>query len=318
MLSDNDLELQLQHVLRQTDFGFLGEPYIGKVRDCYVRGDVRILITSDRLSCFDVVVTSVPFKGQVLNQLAEHWFGLARGIIANHIIDVPDPNVMVVRNCEILPVEVVVRGYLTGSAWRDYEAGRAVSGVELPPGMRASQELPEVIITPSTKAAKGSHDLPVSEEEIVSSGLVSRRRWDEVRQAALALFALGQSKARENGLILVDTKYEFGVLGDALVLADEVHTLDSSRYWVAANYAERFEAGQPPEMLDKEPTRQWLLERGFKGDGPIPEFTAGHRVAIARHYISSFERISGKAFAGAAGPVAPRIESSLRKYLAAR
>lgn len=311
MISDNDLFTQLDFVLEETHFESIGERYEGKVRDTYRCGDERILITTDRLSCFDRVVTSVPFKGQVLNQLAVHWFGLTEHIVPNHLIEVPDPNVMRVRNCQIVPVEVVVRGYLAGSAWRDYAAGRPVSGVVLPSGMRFGDELPEPTLTPSTKAAKGLHDEPVSEQEIVARGMVEPSVWGAIREAALALFDLGQQESAARGLVLVDTKYEFGLIDGELVLADEIHTLDSSRYWVAETLADRLKRGEDPEMLDKEPTRQWLLHQGFKGDGPIPNFTAAHRVDIARHYIDCFERISASPFEGRVGPVLPRISAAL-------
>lgn len=311
MISDNDLFTQLDFVLEATHFESIGERYEGKVRDTYRRGDERILITTDRLSCFDRVVTSVPFKGQVLNQLAVHWFGLTEHIVPNHLIEVPDPNVMRVRNCQIVPVEVVVRGYLAGSAWRDYAAGRPVSGVVFPPGMRFGDELPEPTLTPSTKAVKGLHDEPVSEQEIVARGMVESGVWGAIREAALALFDLGQRESAARGLVLVDTKYEFGLIDGELVLADEIHTLDSSRYWVAGTLGPRLDRGEDPEMLDKEPTRQWLLQQGFKGDGTIPDFTAAHRVDIARHYIDCFERISARSFGGQVGPVLPRIAAAL-------
>ena len=313
MIADTALSAQLPFVLDATHFDFLGERYEGKVRDTYRQGDERILITTDRLSCFDRVVTTVPFKGQVLNELACHWFKLTEGIVANHIIEVPDPNVMRVRNCAILPVEVVVRGYLAGSAWRDYAAGREVSGVRFPHGLRFGDRLPTPMLTPSTKAAKGSHDEPISEAEIVARGIVDRSVWEQVREVALRLFAVGQAESAKRGLILVDTKYEFGLVGEELILADEIHTLDSSRYWVAATLDERLGRGEDPEMLDKEPTRQWLLKQGFKGDGPIPLFTADHRVGIAHHYINCFERITGRSFEAQVGPVLPRIESALRR-----
>lgn len=312
MITDAEIKSQLKYVLSSTHFDFLEDRYEGKVRDCYTSGGERILITTDRLSCFDVVVTTIPFKGQVLNELAVHWFNLSSSIVKNHIIDVPDPNVMVVRSCEILPVEVIVRGYLTGSAWRDYEAGKKISGVQLQPGLRANQRLPEVIMTPSTKAPKGDHDLPISEQEIVSSGLVDKKLWEKVREAAFALFDMGQREAERHGLILVDTKYEFGLANGELLLADEIHTLDSSRYWQLKSYNERFERGENPDMLDKEPTRQWLLSKGYKGDGLIPEFTDDHRVSISRHYVDSFEKISGKPFSAQVGSVQDRIDRALR------
>lgn len=314
MISDQNIRTQLVHVLQSTDFNFLGNKYEGKVRDCYSRSgtDRMHLITTDRLSCFDRVVTAIPFKGQILTQLAIEWFKRSQHIIDNHIIELPDPNVMFVKQTKILPIEVVVRAYLTGSAWRDYQAGKTISGVTLPQGMRPAQKLPQVILTPSTKAPKGDHDLPISESEIVSSGIVSAKLWQQVKETAMALFNLGQEQVAKQGLILVDTKYEFGLYQGNLILADEIHTLDSSRYWVADTYQERFEKEQSQQMLDKEPVRQWLLEQGFKGDGPIPKFSDDYRVEIAKHYISSYERILGKVFEAEVGSVQDRILQSLR------
>ena len=297
-LSDDDLKAQLKYVLESTDLSALGEKYEGKVRDSYVSDGVRYLVTSDRLSCFDVVLTSVPFKGQVLNQIAVDWFKRADDIISNHLIDVPHPNVMAVREVEIIPIEVVVRGYVAGSAWRDYEAGKPVSGITLPEGLKMSERLPEPLLTPSTKAERGEHDEPISEDDIIKQNLVEKKTWHEVREKALALFAMGQKRAAEQGLILVDTKYEFGLLAGKVVLADEIHTLDSSRYWIESSYQEHFAAGEPPRMVDKEPTRQWLLSKGYKGNGAPPAFTDEHRIKLARHYISSFEQITGTTFSG--------------------
>lgn len=312
-VSDQVLHQQLAHTLTDTDFTFLGEKYSGKVRDCYGRGNERILITSDRLSCFDVVVASIPFKGQVLTELAGYWFERTKHIVANHVIDIPDPNVIIGRNCQILPIEVVVRQYLAGSAGRDYEAGRAISGIKLPPGLKAHQRLPELIVTPSTKAPRGDHDLPISAAEIVSRGIISAARWDEIRSAALALFSFAAKEVESRGLLMVDTKYEFGLIGDELVLADEVHTLDCSRFWIASSYPERFASGETPEMLDKEPIRQWLLNQGYSGNGPIPEFTSERRVEIARHYLDSFRLITGKELEPQAGDPRLRIEQRLRE-----
>jgi phosphoribosylaminoimidazole-succinocarboxamide synthase len=222
---------------------------------------------------------------------------------------------MVVKNCEILPVEVIVRGYITGSAWRDYQAGRPISGITLAPGLRQSQKLPQPILTPSTKAEIGKHDEPISEKEIITTGLVTKKLWEQVREVALALFSQVSRELATRGLIMVDTKYEFGLVNGKLVLADEVHTLDSSRYWIAASYPERFEKGESPEMLDKEPTRQWLLSQGYSGEGQVPVFTDEHRVQIARHYVDSFGKILGREFSGAVGPVAQRIEKNLQRYL---
>lgn len=314
MVSESTLYNQLPNVLSETHFDFLGQRYVGKVRDNYTKGDVRYLITTDRLSCFDKVVTIIPFKGQVLNQLAGLWFKKTANIIANHVIDIPDPNVLVSKLCEVLPVEVVVRAYLTGSAWRDYQAGKAISGLVLGQGMRASQKLPQPVITPSTKAAQGSHDMPISEQEILSSRIVAPAIWQQAREVALQLFALGQEEANSKGLLLVDTKYEFGLWQGKLILVDEIHTLDSSRYWVADTYQQRFEEGEMPEMLDKEPTRQWLLSQGYKGEGKVPTFSDTHRVKISQHYIDSFERISGLSFEAESGQVLERIEKNLKLF----
>ena len=313
MISDEQIRNQLPHVIAKTDFNFLGKKYEGKVRDNYTAGDKRYLITSDRLSCFDVVVTTIPFKGQVLNQIAVDWFDRTKDIVENHIIDIPHPNVMVAKNCEILPIELIVRGYITGSAWRDYQEGKTISGIKLPAGLKASQKFEKPLITPSTKAERGSHDMPISEAEILSSGLLPKKIWEQVSELSFALFAQGQKRAEELGLILVDTKYEFGMYQGRLVICDEIHTLDSSRYWIKKSYAERFAKGEAPEMLDKEPTRQWLLSQGYKGDGPIPHFTDDHRVQISKHYISSYELVTGSQVKPETGPALPKMEKALRE-----
>ncbi len=302
---------QLKYCLSKTDFAALGQKYEGKVRDSYLKGDRRVLITSDRLSCFDVVVTSVPFKGQVLNGLAVDWFKKTESIINNHLIDVPHPNAMLVKNCQILPIEVIVRGYLTGSAWRDYQAGKAISGIQLPAGLKKSQAFEKPLLTPSTKAERGAHDEPISEREIISRGIVPLKIWEEVSEKAQALFKLGQAESLSRGLILVDTKYEFGLIDGKLVLADEIHTLDSSRYWMAESYDQRFATGQDPHMFDKEPARQWLISQGYQGEGSIPEFSDEHRVRIAKHYIKSFELISGKIFEPVTGDPIKGLQSAL-------
>ncbi len=306
---------QLPLVLSRTEFPFLSERYEGKVRDTYAFGRSRILVATDRLSCFDRVVTTIPFKGQVLSQLATTWFRKIEHIVSHHLEEVLDPNVVLVKDCAILPVEVVVRGYLTGSAYRDYAAGRGISGVQLPPGLTEYQKLPSVLITPSTKAARGEHDLPIGEAEIVSQGIVPARVWAEVREKALALFAFGQQEAAQQGLMLVDTKYEFGLCEGKVTLADEIHTLDSSRYWIEKSYRERISRGEAPEMLDKEPVRQWLLTKGFKGDGTIPEFTDEYRISLTDHYVRSFEHITGTPFVPVPGDTAARIEKILRTLM---
>jgi len=314
VLSEDLIEAQLTYVLSVSDFKTLGDKYFGKVRDNYTRGDLLFLTISDRVSCFDRVVTTIPDKWQVLNQMAVSWFKKPEDIIANHIVDVPDPNVIVAKNCEILPIELVVRGYLAGSAWRDYESGKDISGIRLPAGLHMGVKLSHPIVTPSTKAPKGSHDLPISEAEILSSRLVEKTLWQQAKEVAISLFQMGTKHAIQQGLLLVDTKYEFGLLNGKLILADEIHTMDSSRYWLAESYEARLSAGELPEMLDKEPTRQWLLSQGFKGDGPIPYFSDEHRIKIAQHYVSSYEKILGESFKAEVGPVIPRIEANLKRY----
>jgi phosphoribosylaminoimidazole-succinocarboxamide synthase len=311
-----DLRAQLPHTLRETNFTGLGELQRGKVRDIYRRRDAQelILITTDRLSAFDHVLTTIPFKGEVLNRLAAFWFGKTADIIQNHLIDLPDPNTLVARSCEPLMVEVVVRGYLTGSFWRDYQAGRASKdyGIPLPEGMKRDQRFEKALITPSTKAEAGQHDMPLSEAKILE-GLVPKALWEQARASALALFARGQEWAKSQGLILVDTKYEFGLANGKLMLIDEIHTPDSSRYWIADQYQARFEAGDEQQMLDKENLRQWLIkERGFQGQGPLPEIPPEVRVDLAQKYLVAYERITGATFPGEVGPVAPRIERALK------
>jgi phosphoribosylaminoimidazole-succinocarboxamide synthase len=310
-MEDSLIFNQLSKCLTETNFTEFGEKYAGKVRDCYSYDQNKlILVTSDRLSCFDRIVTSVPFKGQILNSMALFWFDKIKNIIPTHVISSPHPNVIIGQAAKTLPVEVVVRGYLTGSAWRDYEKGLSISGVTLPKGMKKNQKLSEPIITPSTKAPKGEHDLPISEKEIVSSGIVESTLWNKVRTKALEIFNLGSKVAESNGLILVDTKYEFGMVNNELILVDEVHTLDSSRYWIGKDYIQKFEAGVEPTMLDKEPTRQWLISKGFMGEGQIPEFTDSHRVDIAKHYINSYKLITGTDFISSADSTSDSIRNA--------
>ncbi|NMC62489.1 MAG: phosphoribosylaminoimidazolesuccinocarboxamide synthase [SAR324 cluster bacterium] len=315
MIDEKLLKDQLPFVLQGCDIPELGECYRGKVRDNYLRNDVRVIITSDRLSCFDVVVTHLPFKGEILNRLALYWFRATENICQNHMIESPDPNVMIVQNCRVLPVEVVVRRYLAGSAWRAYKAGQTVSGITLPQGLREYSRLPELLITPSTKAPKGQHDEAISEKAIIESGLVEEKIWETIRERAFALFRYGEKLAAERGLLLVDTKYEFGLKDDKLILVDEIHTLDSSRYWVASTYEERVAKGESPEMLDKEPARQWLLSIGYSGDGTPPHFSEEKRIELAKHYWSSYERISGLRFLPTVGDPSERIKKNVKKYL---
>jgi phosphoribosylaminoimidazole-succinocarboxamide synthase len=314
MLDRAQIEGNLANTLGKTSFPELGDLYSGKVRDVYEKADRIVMVTTDRVSAFDVVLGTIPFKGQVLNQIANYWFDRSSGIVANHVLDKPDPNVTVVRKCRALPVELVVRGYITGSLWREYARGeRGIYGLNMPDGMKKDQAFPSPVITPTTKASAGEHDLPLSPSEVVSSGLVDRVLWGEICDKSLALFGLGSKMAAERGLILVDTKYEFGLLDGRLVLIDEVHTPDSSRYWTASGYAERFAGGREQEMLDKENLRQWLIARGFSGQGTPPALTDDVRIMLAEKYISLFEQMTGRSFVFTGEPIAERMERNLRK-----
>ena len=314
MLSDALLRAQIPHTLRQLDLPGLGELYRGKVRDNYSRGDRIVMVTTDRISAFDHVLGTIPFKGEVLSRLTAFWFDKVKDIAPIHLLDAPDPSVMVVKRAKPLPVEVIIRGYVTGSLWRDYQSGQAGAyGIDWPKDLKKDQPFAQPILTPSTKAEYGKHDLPISEKAIVEQGLVPAAVWAEAAAVARRLFARGQAWALSRGLILVDTKYEMGICDGQLVVIDEIHTPDSSRYWVADGYQARFEAGQEQQMLDKENVRQWLIkEHGFSGHGTPPALTDEVRIMLARKYIEVFERLTGQAFESAVGSVASRIEANLK------
>lgn len=289
--------------LERTDFAGLGRREEGKVRDSYVGEKRRTIVVSDRVSCFDVVVGTIPLKGQVLNQIAAFWFEKTRGVARNHLEAVPDPNVSVVREVEILPVEFVMRGYLTGvsstSIWTAYARGeREYCGHRLPEGLRKHEPLPEPLLTPTTKAEKGEHDELTSRERLLAQGVVSEETYDAAARMAAELFAAGTAWARSRGLILVDTKYEIGLDHDGqLVVADEIHTPDSSRYWYAEAYERAMSEGRDPDALDKEYVRRWLVEeRGYRGEGPPPPIPDEVRCEAARRYVEAFERVTGEAF----------------------
>jgi phosphoribosylaminoimidazole-succinocarboxamide synthase len=301
--------------LIETEFPWLGTVYRGKVRDSYLVGDLRVLIATDRLSAFDQIISTVPGKGQVLTGMAAYWFDRTQEIVPNHLIGIPDPSVMVVKDVSIIPVEVVVRGYIAGSAWRDYEAGRLVSGHRLAPGMSQFEQLPAPLVTPFTKAAVGQHDMPISESEILACGLVEREHWEEIRAIALRLFEFGSREVAARGLLFADTKYEFGLLDGKVVLADEIHTLDSSRFWVQDSYEANVGKGEPPEMLDKEPIRRWLIDRGFMGEGAPPPIDDAYRMTLRKHYAASAERITGRAFSFDDTDPNLRISSNVKRFL---
>ena len=309
---------QCKRTLQRTDFPELGQRIEGKVRDSYVSGDRRILIASDRISCFDVVVGTIPFKGQVLNQLAAFWFEKTRDLAPNHVIAVPDPMVTVARECTPVPIEFVFRAYLTGSSstsiWKAYAAGeRLYCGHRLPDGMKKHQRLQAPLLTPTTKAEKGEHDELISRDELVARGAISAERYDAAERFLARLFAAGQSWATTRGLILVDTKYELGLDASGnFVVIDEIHTPDSSRYWYTDGYAEAFAKGEDPKSLDKEYVRRWLQERGYHGDGAPPTLPDDVRCEAARRYIETYERITGRAFEPATDEPTARIRRSLR------
>jgi phosphoribosylaminoimidazole-succinocarboxamide synthase len=313
MIPDAQLRAQLPHTLEKIDLPALGELYRGKVRDNYSRGDRIVMITTDRISAFDHVLGTIPFKGEVLSRLTAFWFDKVKDIAPTHLLEVPDPSVQVVKRAKALPVEIVIRGHITGSLWRDYQAGKAGAyGIDWPEGLRKDQKFDRPIITPSTKAEYGTHDEPISEEDILAKKLVTPEIWREATAVAERLFQRGQEWARTRGLILVDTKYEMGIAEGRLVVIDEIHTPDSSRYWVAQGYEERFAKGQDQEMLDKENIRQWLIkEHGFSGHGKPPPLTEDVRVMLARKYIEVYERLTGEVFVSGVGSVAERIRRNL-------
>ena len=321
MLSPDALAHAIPGALGALELPALGPVARGKVRDAWVLPDRRrVLVTTDRVSAFDRVVGLVPYKGQVLNQLAAWWFRHTVDIVPNHLIAVPDANVSVVREAEPLPVEVVVRGYITGvtstALWTLYKNGvERPYGLKLPPNLEKNDPLPRPVITPTTKATGGAHDERLTSDEVVERGLVAPELWSEVRRTAFDLFRRGQLLARKRGVLLVDTKYEFGLIDGKLHLIDEVHTPDSSRYWLAESYAYCREHGGEPEHFDKELLRLWLAERGFTGDQPLDSLPDDIVVRLAMHYIAVFEKLTGEHFAPAAQPAGPRITAALGAHL---
>jgi phosphoribosylaminoimidazole-succinocarboxamide synthase len=318
MVDRETIATQLNRTVEATDLAALGKPARGKVRDSYVRDGRRWIVTSDRISAFDRVLGTIPFKGQVLNRTTAFWFDATRELVPNHMIGCPDPQVMEVVDCEPLPVEMVVRAYLTGSTstsiWTHYERGaRVFCGNELPDGMRKHQRLARPILTPSTKAEQGDHDVSVSREEILAMGRIGAEQFDQMAEASLALFDFGRRHCAERGLILVDTKFEFGTTpGGEIVVIDEILTPDSSRFWEADSYEERIAQGRDPEGLDKEYVRVWLKEeRGFTGDGELPAIPDEVRVEAALRYIHACERVTGKPFRPELGDPLERIARNL-------
>ncbi|MBD3330086.1 phosphoribosylaminoimidazolesuccinocarboxamide synthase [Candidatus Peregrinibacteria bacterium] len=321
MLTKEQILEQIKFCLNSTNFPTLGQKYEGKVRDNYTKDDKRFIIITDRLSAFDRIITSIPFKGQVLNQFSKFWFDETKDIVGNHVIDFPDPNVVVAKECKALPVEMVVRGYITGvtttSAWYNYEKGvRDFCGNVLPEGLKKDQKFDEPILTPSTKAEKGEHDESVSKEEILKREVITEEQFDFMADVSMKLFKRGVEIAKKQGIILVDTKYEFGLDEDnQIVLIDEIHTPDSSRFWYADEYQKRFEASEEQKKIDKEYLRKWLSDKGFRGDGEVPEIPDEIKVETAKRYIEAYELITGQPFEAQVGDVSKRLEANLQKYL---
>jgi phosphoribosylaminoimidazole-succinocarboxamide synthase len=293
----------------------------GKVRVSYqLSAQQRLFVTTDRLSAFDRIITSIPCKGQVLNQVAAWWFEQTSGIVANHVVSVPDPNLTVGRTAIPLPVEVVVRGHITGvtstSLWQQYADGaRTIYGYDLPDGLVKNTPLPVAIVTPTTKALDGGHDEPITLAQVVQMQLVESQLWERVCDAALRLFAFGQQTAAGAGLILADTKYEFGMAVDTgeLLLIDEVHTPDSSRFWVADSYEQRLADGDEPESLDKEFVRRALIDLGYRGEGPPPALSDHVIAATSARYVSSYERLTGQTFVPGHQPAQQRIAAAVTR-----
>ena len=318
MLTHEELTAAVPHALTRVDVPGLGERIEGKVRDMYRVGAQRVLITTDRVSAFDRVLGAIPHKGQVLTQLSAFWFDRTRDLLPNHVVSLPDPNVVIAREAEPLPVEVIVRGYITGvtstSLWTLYSQGvERPYGLELPEGLEKDDPLPAPVITPTTKATGGAHDERLTAAEVTERGLVGTERWAEVERVAVALFRRGQEVARAAGLLLVDTKYELGLIDGRLALIDEVHTPDSSRYWRAASDGRptRGDDGSP-EHFDKEYLRLWFAAQGYKGDGPPPPMPDDFVAEVARRYIAVYECLTGSPFVPAEQPASERIRAALR------
>ena len=313
MISEDKIRSALASTLDATDF-HIGRRVSGKVRDSYILpGGRRALVTTDRVSAFDRVLGTIPFKGQVLNQTAAFWFEKTKDIVPNHVISVPDPNVMVVAECGQLPLEFIVRGYITGvtetSAWTNYARGaRNICGNRLPDGLRKDQKLERPILTPTTKHEV--HDRNISRDEAIAEGLITPELFDEAADVCFRMFEAGTREAARRGLILVDTKYE--LLDGKLVVSDEIHTPDSSRYWYADTYEELFAKGEPQRKLDKEYVREWLAARGFRGEGEPPALPDDVRVEAARRYITAYELVTGRDFEPVAGAIAPRVGATLK------
>ena len=310
--------MNMENILRATDFKNLGKKKTGKVRDIYEQSDRLILVTTDRHSSFDRIIAHIPWKGQVLNEISAYWFEQTKDIVPNHVLAVPDPNVTVGKKCKLIPVEAVMRGYLTGvtdtAIWTRYEKGqREFGGVMLPDGMKKNQKLLEPIFDPTTK--EEGHDRSLSPAQMIEEGFITKELFETLRETATKLFKRGQELAAKRGLILVDTKYEMGLDGETLTLIDEIHTPDSSRYWKLNTYDERLAAGQEPEYFDKEFLRLWFKEHSdpYK-DAKLPDAPQELIEELSRRYIQMYEQITGEKFNPGEMPIEARMEKNLKTY----
>ena len=315
---DEIIKRQFDNMLNETNFSSLGSLYKGKVRDNYIQEDIRIIIATDRLSAFDRVITTIPFKGQMLNQISAFWFEKTKNLVKNHIIDIPDPNVAVVHQCETIPVEFIIRAYITGSAWRNYEQGKPTSGINLPKGLKKNQKLEEIVVTPSTKAESG-HDIYLPKDTLIKEKYIDKDTYELMEEASIKLFKFGQEYCKKIGLILVDTKYEFGIKDGELLVIDEIHTQDSSRFWIADTYEAKFDKGENPDILDKEVFREWLMDTypnvfpNISPDQDIPPIMDDIKIELVKRYMRSFQKITGKEFKPEVSDVKERILENLKK-----
>ena len=304
---------QLRHTLKSFNINLGDENYSGKVRENFYLDDKIVMVTTDRVSAFDHILGTIPFKGEILTQIAKFWFNKTKHIAPNHYIDDPDPQVLLTKRAKPLPIEIIIRGYITGSLWRDYSSGVDDQyGFKIPEEMKKNQKFDSPIITPTTKAEYGEHDEPISKEEIIS-GLVDKDIYEKAENYAMQLFSEGQKWANGRGLILVDTKYEFGMIEDELHVIDEIHTPDSSRYWILDEYESRFSNGENQLMLDKENIRQWLIEKGFSGQGTPPELSEDIRILLSEKYMELYKILIGNNYKPSLGDVNSRIINNLTK-----
>lgn len=318
MISKQNILENIPNALKTVSISGLGKKHQGKVKDIYILDGNRIIIATDRQSAFDKVLGYIPFKGQVLTALSAFWFGETDDIIQNHLISVPDPNVLLVRECKLIPIEMVVRGYITGvtdtSIWGSYEKEeRVIYGIKFPDGLKKNQKLPKNIITPTTKASVG-HDERLTEKEILQRNIVPASLWKKMKEVSLALFERGQKIAEKAGIILADTKYEFGLdERGKLILIDEIHTPDSSRFWIKETYKQRFKKNVEPESYDKEPLRIWFKNHGYKGEGKPPIMPDEFLAKMSALYMGIYEKITGKKFVPVVSKnVNERIKNNLR------